>query len=351
MDINKNIQNIEEALLKVKNKENRIYFYVSNAIGTEGSIAVTYTYAKTLKDEGYNVAMLHDNLEYKKPTHISSELLDVEHLALNKHRNKIKVSVIDIIVYPESHPDVIERTRAMNCIKVVLCQSHSRLLPSMLPGMNWMEMGIDQVITTSNTMSTYIKTIFGEHTPVSVVTPSIDDRIFNNEGVYKKPSIAVYGRHQKDILKLAKEFYAMYPELNMFAFKDMRDMSKEEFAKSLRESFLAVWIDRESAFPMFPIECYKSKTKMIGLVPDMVTEHTKATNKNLTITPFKLPVMVGIECSKYLVNEPIEYNEELINTYDTQSEREGIIKVFKMLIGRRESQLNNTYKKLTNDNK
>jgi hypothetical protein len=49
----------------------------------------------------------------------------------------------------------------------------------------------------------------------------------------------------------------------------MKNISQTDFSKFLKESFVSVWVDRESGFGTFPIESTISNTPVIGVVPNL----------------------------------------------------------------------------------
>jgi hypothetical protein len=49
----------------------------------------------------------------------------------------------------------------------------------------------------------------------------------------------------------------------------MRGLSESEFAELLKDSFVSVWIDNESSFGTFPLESMKTKTPVIGKIPNI----------------------------------------------------------------------------------
>lgn len=60
-----------------------------------------------------------------------------------------------------------------------------------------------------------------------------------------------------------------YPQYRWFTFRDMKNISQTDFSKFLKESFVSVWIDRESGFGTFPIESMITNTPVIGMVPNL----------------------------------------------------------------------------------
>ena len=50
----------------------------------------------------------------------------------------------------------------------------------------------------------------------------------------------------------------------------MRGISEEEFANTLKDCMLSVWIDKTSSFGTFPLESMKSNVPVLGVLPKMV---------------------------------------------------------------------------------
>jgi glycosyltransferase involved in cell wall biosynthesis len=58
----------------------------------------------------------------------------------------------------------------------------------------------------------------------------------------------------------------------------MRGIKQQDFAKFLKESFVSVWVDNESAFGTFPLESMLSGTPVIGKLPNMKPDWLKEEN-------------------------------------------------------------------------
>ena len=59
------IENIEREISKIDKKENRIFFFVIDTKGVpSGSLEYIYNLALILKEEGYDVSMLHTEEEF-----------------------------------------------------------------------------------------------------------------------------------------------------------------------------------------------------------------------------------------------------------------------------------------------
>jgi hypothetical protein len=84
-----------------------------------------------------------------------------------------------------------------------------------------------------------------------------------------KPIVSIHCREPRDTAKIIKSFYLKYPQYRWFTFRDMKNISQTDFSKFLKESFVSVWVDRESGFGTFPIESMISNTPVIGVVPNL----------------------------------------------------------------------------------
>jgi glycosyltransferase involved in cell wall biosynthesis len=58
----------------------------------------------------------------------------------------------------------------------------------------------------------------------------------------------------------------------------MRGSTEKEFADTLKECFLSVWIDEESSFGTYPLESMSCGVPVIGKVPDLQPEWMNENN-------------------------------------------------------------------------
>lgn len=86
------------------------------------------------------------------------------------------------------------------------------------------------------------------------------------------PIIGIHTREQSEGLNLIKAFYLRFPQYRWFTFRDLRGLSEKEFASSLKECFLSVWVDEKSAFGTFPLESMACGVPVLGKVPDLKPE-------------------------------------------------------------------------------
>jgi glycosyltransferase involved in cell wall biosynthesis len=134
-------------------------------------------------------------------------------------------------------------------------------------GSRWSNFGFDRCITTTEKSKEYISQYFPEAL-VYVIPPFIDD-IFQPPTSPVKPLVAISCRDRLQHRKIISEFYLKFPQLRWITFRDMIQMSYDEFAENLKECMVSVWVDDESTFGTFPLESMKCGIPVIGKIPDM----------------------------------------------------------------------------------
>ena len=153
------------------------------------------------------------------------------------------------------------------CGKIILSQCYTYILETIQPGQNWAQFGFLKCITTSNIQKEYLERIMRQ-TTYDVLEPTISTE-FEPRNLPPMPIIAVHTREQRDTVNLIKEFYLKFPQYRWFTFKDMRGMSEKEFAETLKECFLSVWIDDESSFGTYPLESMSCGVPVLGKIPNL----------------------------------------------------------------------------------
>jgi len=258
------------AIDKIMNKDFTIYFFTLDTKGNPtAGIANIYEHVKILNELGYNACILHEKNDYHGvESWLGAEYAKLPHKSIeNKDLN---ISASDFIVIPEIFSNVMQQTSKFPCKRIVLCQSYDYILELMNIGMSWVFYGIEDVITTSPKISSYVKSLFPNlrtwEIPVAIPT------YFKDNGKPKKPMIAIHTRDQKDALKIVKSFYLQNPIYKWITFKDMRGMPREAFADTLSECCLSVWIDQISSFGTFPLESMRCNVPVIGTIPNMIPE-------------------------------------------------------------------------------
>jgi hypothetical protein len=265
-------QSVKEKVLQsienLKNKKNRIYFFVQDTKGNaKASIRFIYQMALTLKKEGYNSIILHEKNDYEGVKSWLGEIYmtNLEHRSLEGQN--LEISPEDFIVLPEIFGYVMEQIKNIPCGKIVLSQSYSYIVETLQPGQSWNQLGFLKCITTTNKQKEYLETVM-RNVSYDVVSPVISED-FNDKKQPPLPIIAVHTREQSDTINLIKTFYLKFPQYRWFTFKDMRGLSELEFATSLKECCLSVWIDDKSSFGTFPLESMACGVPVLGKIPDL----------------------------------------------------------------------------------
>lgn len=261
----------EKLLLSIQNlkeKKSRIYFFVQDTKGNaRGSIRYIYQMAMALKNAGFNPIILHEKNDYTGV----EKWLGKEYMDLLPHKSienqNLEISPEDFLIVPELFGFVMEQVSKLPCAKIVLTQSYAYMVDTLQPGHSWAQHGFYKCITTNSRQKEYIEKVMRQAS-VDIVEPYISEN-FKKKGLPPMPIIGVHTREQEDAINIIKTFYLRFPQYRWFTFRDLRGLSEKEFANSLRECFLSVWVDNKSGFGTFPLESMASGVPVLGKIPDM----------------------------------------------------------------------------------
>jgi len=324
------IEKIKSSLDKLKNKKSKFLFVVPESQNPVASVYEIYFHATVVKNLGYKVIIMVEKGDYVVPTWIEKELTDHEHMSMADP--KLMVGPEDVMVIPEVYSNIMEQTKNLPCLRIGLLQSIDYMTNSLIPGSDWSSFGIQDIITTSQTLKDLFETYYGKNR-YDIKTYDIGiPEYFEKTEKPQKPVISVIGRNANEISKLVKLFYSKYPEYNWVTFDTMLTRSKPpqpmrrvDFAKRLQDNFAALWIDRISSFGTFPLECMKSGTIPICLKPDIMPEYMIERDDNGVPTKalddagiwtenyYDLPILLGNTITKFLDDE---ISDEIYNTMD-----------------------------------
>lgn len=271
------ISKIELSLNNMKEKKSRLYFFVQDTKGNaKASVAYIYDLALTLKKQGYNAIILHE-----KPDYVGvSGWLGQEYMDQLPHKSidgqSLEVAPEDFVVIPELFGFVMGQLTKLPCGKIVLCQAYDHMLETLQPGQTWPSLGFYKCITTSQQQKEHLENIM-RGVSYDILKPVVSDK-FQKSNLPAKPIIAIHSRDQRDSINVIKTFYLKFPQYRWITFRDMRGLSQSEFAKSLKECFLSVWIDETSSYGTFPLESMKSNVPVLGLVPNLIPEWMNENN-------------------------------------------------------------------------
>jgi hypothetical protein len=261
---------VKQSIQILRDKQARIYFLVQDTKGNaRASVRYIYQMAKTLKDNGFNPIILHEKADYAGVVAwLDEEYMSIPHKAIEGQN--LEISPEDFLVIPEVFGFVMDQVKQLPCAKIVLTQQYAHMLETLQPGQSWNQFGFMKCITTTNKQKEYIERVMRQAS-FDIVEPYITSS-FEPKSLPAMPIIGVHTKEQTDAVNLIKTFYLKFPQYRWFTFRDLRGLSEKEFANSLKDCFLSVWVDDHTGFGTFPLESMKSNVPVIGKVPIMAPE-------------------------------------------------------------------------------
>lgn len=259
------IENIQKEISRIDKKENKINFFVIDTKGvSSGSLEYIYNLALILKNEGYDVNMLHTEDEFVGVgAWLGEEYANLPHFNVNK--GEFGTSPSDLLFIPEIFSQVMNQTKNLPCKRVAILQNYDYLVEQMPYAAQWGDFGIMEGITNSDYQAAELKETF-PYVKLTKVRPFIS-KIFGSTINPKKMVINVISKDQSDIKKIVKPFYWKYPFFKWVSFKELRNLSKDEFAKELRENAITIVVDETASFMYSALEAAKSGSITMVKVP------------------------------------------------------------------------------------
>ena len=345
---NENIEKLESALGRLNTKESIVYFLTYDSKNNaRASVKYIYDLALTLKEDGIEAKILVEDKSYVGvkswlgETYSSLDIVSIKD-------DKVELKIDDILVVPEYFSNALEQLTSIKCIKVMLVQQKDFIFETLPIGSRWSDYGFDRVITTTESSKKYIMDIFPESL-VFIVPPIIGDN-FKPIELPLKPYVAISCRDRVVHRRIISEFYLKYPHLRWITFKDMVQMTYDEFATGLKECMVSVWVDDESTFGTFPLESMKCGVPVIGKIPDTEPDWLEE-NGMWTYSSNKIVEILGTYILAWI--EGVELNEEvkdkMKNTllpYDTEITKNNINSIFDSLVSKRVETIQNALEKL-----
>jgi len=297
------IEKIKTALNKLKENKSKFLFCVPESQNPAASVYEIYFHASVVKNMGFEVIILVEKDDYVPPIWIEKELTNHTHVSMNNPKT-LTVGPEDLMIIPEVFSNIMEQTKNLPCIRIVLFQSIDYMVNSLIPGTDWSSFGINNVITTSIMLKEWLENFYGKNKfNIKTYNIGIPD-YFEPSKLPQKPIISIMGRNSNEISKFVKLFFSKYPQYSWITFdplltrsKPPQTMRRVDFAKRLQENFAAVWIDRIASFGTFPLECMKSGVIPICLKPDILPEYMLERDENNNVT--KLVENGGIWTNEY----------------------------------------------------
>lgn len=353
------IEKAKELLVKLDNKDFGIYFFTLDTKGTPSAgIANIYEHVKVLTELGYNAHILHEKNDYQLKGDVDkSGLVDwlgeeygeLSHVSIESQ--ELNVGPQDVIVIPEVFSNVMDQVKTFPCKKVVLSQSYDYLLELLPIGRKWTDYGFEDVITTSEKQAKYLKSLF-PNIRTSIIPVGIPE-YFKKSDKPKIPVVTILTREQSDAVRIAKKFYLQYPMYKWLTFKELRGLSREDFAKELGKSCLSVWIDESAGFGTLPIEAIECDTPVIAKIPNMVPEwmesvdaegNSELLNNGIwTSNVMNIPDLIATYMNLWLedsVPEDILSDMDKVKgRYSMTKQKEAIAKVYGEIINNRKLEI------------
>jgi hypothetical protein len=353
-------EQVEEIIKQLDTKEFNLYFFTLDTKGNPvAGVANIYEHVKVLTELGYKAHILHEKNDYKLHGNeegmglsnwLGEEYAKLPHVSIESQQ--LNIGPRDFIIIPEIFSNVMDQTKAFPCKKIVLSQSYDYLLELLPIGKRWADFGYNDVITTSQKQADYITRLFPNMK--SYIVPVSIPSYFKPNDKPKMPIVGIHTRIPGDAAKVAKSFYLQYPIYKWLTFKDMRGLSRQQFADELKNVCLAVWIDDQAGFGTFPLEAMACDTPVIGKMPNMIPEwmeekdeagNTKIKNNGVwTNTPLNIPELIATYLKLWLEDS---VPEDIVNSmkttngqYSEENQKAKIKEVYGQLVKDRVSELN-----------
>ncbi len=343
------IQKLEQSLNKIKSKSLKIYFLVQDTMGNpKASIKYIYDMALTLKNNGFNPIIIHETKEYKGVDEwLDPKYMDLPHQCIDGQ--KLEISPEDIVVIPELYGHVMDQLKNVTCGKIVLCQSYDYMLETISPGFSWSQYGFFKCITTSEFQKKYINNIM-KNISFDIIEPYISE-VFTKKEKPSKPIISINTRDSRDTSKIIKTFYLKYPQYRWITFRDMRGIKHSDFANLLKDSYVSVWVDSESAFGTFPLESMVTGTPVIGKIPNLKPDWLNEENGIWTYNPNEIVDILANFTQNWLednISENLYTNmKSTIKSFTDKEKFEfSVISLFKEYLKKREENFSEQLKKI-----
>lgn len=264
------INNLNENVEKLGNKDFDVYFYVLDTKNTPtGSLSYIYETALTLKNMGYKVTMLHNDNEFVGVREwMGDDYADIPHA--NIENENVEIKPCDFLFVPEIFSNVLAQTKKLPCKRVVILQNFNYLTEFMPFGGGWSDMGIKDVITTTERQAQLAKECF-PYITTHIVPPAIKSLYYKGKEP-QKMVVNIVAKNQSDVNRIVKPFYWKYPLYRWVSFRDLRGLPNYAFADALREAAVTIWVDTDTNFGYAPLEAMKSGSIVIGKIPEDIPE-------------------------------------------------------------------------------
>lgn len=361
MEKNEKLEKLKSFISEFEDKNFNIYLYVPLLPDNIYSMAVEEIYRMCyfLSKNGFNAKLIvedTDEAPYKVPEYLSDELKTVE--ILSPKKDKIGVKPSDFLIVPEFFVNVMHQINEskLPCERIVLCQSATYMIDSLPPNTTWMLWGFKHVITTSEELKGFINKNTKNIYNIETYQIGIPEYFKNND--IKKPIVMYFSRNDQDIKRLSKLFFMKYPELSWVLFERLSGeeayLTRERFANKLSEAPFLLWLDKDAGFGTLPIEAMKSGAVVIGLIPDIEKEFTKADDTAIWSSSLDtLAEQLGFAIKEWLLDnipqDVYDNMKKVSSKYDVETHERTVVEAFSNIVNKKINGLKETYTKIENE--
>lgn len=354
------IKNIEKSIEKLTNKDFTVMFFVVDTKGIpSGSLAHIYETAYQLQEAGYNVKMLHAEKDFVGVgSWLGEKYAAIPHETIDKDTT-LSVSPADFLFIQEVYTSAMAATKQLPCKRIVLFQNFSLLADTCPMGASFDDLKIRDCIATTEPLKEQIKRFFPE-VKVDVVHRAIPETFKADKN--KKLIINVVANDKHEINAIVKPFYWKYPQYKWIAFRPIpNNLTREDFAKALGESFATIWCDTKTDFGQAAVEALAAGNIVIGKIPEDSSEWIFGENgiKDNGLWFYNSTDacdMIASAVQSFITDTipDIIYNEagKVAETYTVEKQKEEILKVYPSIFDLRKTELEKLleiYKKKENE--
>lgn len=256
---------VNDSISKLENKNFNIYFFVLDTKGNpSGALEYIYQMALTLKKNGYNVSMLHQEKEFIGVGEwLGEEYANIPHHYIEKEN--VETTPSDFLFIPEIFANVMIQTKKLPCKRIVIIQNYDNICEFMPPHQTPVSLGITDAIVTTNQQSVKVREYFPE-LRCHVVSPSIK-KMFRNTEEPRRLEINILCKDQTKYNQIMKPFYWKNPVYRWVSFRDLRGLPQEAFCDELRKSAISVWIDDDTKFGYMALEALRCGNVVLAKIP------------------------------------------------------------------------------------
>ena len=363
LDKNRIIEIVENGIKHIDDKNFNIYFYVLDTEGyPSGSLEYIYQTALILKNNGYNVIMLHNQKDFVGVTGWHGEKYSVlEHKEIKKGSN-LEVNAWDFLFIPEIFADVMAQTKNLPCKRVAIVQNYN-YLPEYIPiGASFSTLKINDAITNTKVQEDILHEYF-PRLNTYVVSPSIS-KIFRNTDEPKNLMVNIISRNQENVRRIMKTFYWKHPEYQWVSFSELRGFDHETLSEGLRKSPFTVWVDETTNFGFAALEAMKCGSIVLAKIPNTPSDWNYEINKDgektftdaciwfdsLDDVPDMLATLVYNWMTDNIPEKIYENTHKFDNLYTPETQEKEVLFTYNEIFSKRKKHFEETLAQIKNKN-